>query len=363
MLSLPRRARKHVRMIMLVHFLVFASLAVVLVQHDHRDQAFLSPQDADSTCRSHGFKLYKNRSRKVYDLTLFATELDWLEIRLQSLAPYVDYFVVVESDTTFTGKPKPLYLQENWSRFKDFHHKIIHKVVHDPIASTRIWDHEDWFRNSLLNEVLPGLQGTRAEISYGDALVVGDMDEIVRPGVMMLLRHCNFPARLVLHTDFFYYSFQWRHRGPQWAHPDATIYQGALTIPPNDLRQGLLGPGWLLAAAFRRWWDRGALYNAGWHCSSCFATVDEMRKKMHGFSHQGWNTGYNRDAGVMMDRVRNGKDLFGRPTELYDRVENNEDIPPYVLQQYREHGRFKYMLDRDGEDAGFEDWQSAMAHE
>lgn len=314
-------------------------------------------------CRTHGFSLYKDRHRKVYDLSLVATELDWLEIRLNTLGPYVDYFIVVESDTTFTSKPKPLYLQENWVRFKDFHHKIVYKVVHDPIVSSRIWDHEDWFRNSLMSEVFPELVDTPAEVSYGDALIVSDMDEILRPGVMMLLRYCDFPARLVLYTDFFYYSYQWRHRGPQWHHPDATIYQGSMTIPPNNLRQGLLGQGWVPMAAFRRWWDRGSLYNAGWHCSSCFATVGEMRKKMHSFAHQSLNTGHNRDSAVMMDRVRNGKDLFGRPEELYDRVENNQDVPPYVLEQYREHGRFEYMLNRDGDNAGFEDWQLVSKRE
>jgi beta-1,4-mannosyl-glycoprotein beta-1,4-N-acetylglucosaminyltransferase len=329
------------------------------------EQALLSPDEVESTCRAHGFTPgnVQTNKRKVYDLVLMSTELDWLEIRLHTLSHYVDYFVIIESPTTFTGKPKPLHLRENWDLFKDFHHMIIYRIVEDPIQSQRIWDHEDYFRDALFKSVFPGLTGTTQQANPGDVLVISDMDEIVRPGAMLLLRYCRIPARLTLRTQFFYYSFQWRHRGPQWAHPDATVYRDSMTIMPNDLRQGLLGSGWAPVAAIRRWWDRGTLWNAGWHCSSCFATVAEMRTKMHSFSHQGWNTANNRELRTLIDRVRHGLDLFGRAGELYDKVEGNEDIPPYVSEQYLSRNRFKYLLDRDGEDAGFEDFSTVTSHD
>ncbi|QIX01994.1 hypothetical protein AMS68_007511 [Peltaster fructicola] len=329
------------------------------------DHVLLSPQEAQAACRASNFAAYRDHKkgrRKVYDLVLMSTELDWLEIRLQTLSPYVDYFVIVEAPTTFTSQSKPLYLKENWSRFSQFHHKIIHRIVHDPIVSDRIWDHEDWFRDSMLYEVFPGLIGTTQEAQIGDVLLVSDMDEIVRPGAMLILRYCHIPARLIMRTDMFYYSFQWRHHGPQWTHPDATLYKGVKkTLSPNALRQGLLDDGWLLFAAFRRWWDRATLWNAGWHCSSCFATIAEMRTKMHSFSHQSWNTAANRELSTMVDRVRHGLDLFDRDGQTYDRIDNNTDIPTYILEEYARNRRFRYMLDRDGLDAGFEDWQSSAA--
>jgi beta-1,4-mannosyl-glycoprotein beta-1,4-N-acetylglucosaminyltransferase len=332
---------------------------------DTGEQVLLSPNEAKSVCHAHGFSVEDGREnqRKVYDLVLISTELDWLEIRLHTLSRYVDYFVIIESRTTFTGKPKPLHLGENWDLFKDFHHMIIYRVVEDSVQSQRIWDHEDYLRNALFKEVFPDLTGTAEQANPGDALVVSDMDEIIRPGAMLLLRYCSVPARLTLRTHFYYYSFQWRHRGPQWAHPDATIYRGSETIMPNNLRQGLLGHGWAPIAAFRRWWDRGTLWNAGWHCSSCFATVAEMRTKMHSFSHQGWNTANNRDSRTLVNRVRHGLDLFGRVGELYDRVELNGDVPPFVFEQYKQNGRFRYLLNRDGEDAGFEDGATVIHHD
>ncbi|KAH0280929.1 hypothetical protein KCU91_g636, partial [Aureobasidium melanogenum] len=68
-----------------------------------------------------------------------------------------------------------------------------------------------------------------------------------------------------------------------------------------------------------------------------------------------WNTEENRDSRIMIDRVRHGLDLFGRADELYDRIEDNKDVPSYITAQYEQKGRFKYLLNRDGEDAGFDD--------
>ncbi|KAF2488182.1 glycosyltransferase family 17-domain-containing protein [Neohortaea acidophila] len=306
---------------------------------------------------SHGFSPFAP-PRKVFDLVLFSTELDWLEIRLHTHAPYVDYFVIVESPTTFTNRPKPLHLKENWARYKQFHHQIIYRVVEDPIVSARHWDHEDYLRNALLHEVFPSLEGSQQEAQKHDVLIVSDMDELLRPDALLLVRHCAIPKRLTLRSHFYYYSFQWLHRGEQWAHPQASTFGVSVenTLPPNDLRQNLLGPGLPLFAAWSRWWESANLWNAGWHCSSCFASIQEVHTKMDSFSHQLWNTPANRDVKTMVQRVRSGMDLFARPDELYDRVTDNKDVPQYVLNASEHEGRFGYLLNRDGEDAGFIDW-------
>lgn len=68
---------------------------------------------------------------KIYDVFTFFNELDLLEIRLNILDPYVDYFVIVEATETFSGYPKPLYYEENKERFKKWKDKIIHYVIDD----------------------------------------------------------------------------------------------------------------------------------------------------------------------------------------------------------------------------------------
>ena len=68
---------------------------------------------------------------KIFDVFPFFNELDLLEIRLNLLDPYVDYFVISESTKTFQGAEKELYYLNNKDKFEKFNHKIIHNIVED----------------------------------------------------------------------------------------------------------------------------------------------------------------------------------------------------------------------------------------
>jgi len=375
---LPGRPRFHASRLLLLLLLVTAAIGFARFAYRHKtrlhvlqpdlyrrsthgpSQNVLLPEKIAGFCQAHGFDQYINRSpreRKVYDLFLLSTELDWLEIRLHTLSPYVDFFVVVESRTTFTGLPKPAVLQDHWEDFAPFHNKIIHRVIDDPgsaVLGSVTWDHEDFLRNAMLHGVFPGLVGTWMEAREGDVLIVSDVDEIPKPETLVVLRKCEFPDRLTLRSDFYYYSFQWLHAGEEWAHPQVTTYKGLTsTIPPKDLRNGEpTTHGFLYLNHLQSWWQRADLWNAAWHCSSCFATVREMQRKMESFSHTSLDTAENRDPKTIIERVGGGRDLFGREDQLYERVVDNRDVPAYILQN---SGKFGYLLDRDGEHAGFTD--------
>jgi beta-1,4-mannosyl-glycoprotein beta-1,4-N-acetylglucosaminyltransferase len=198
----------------------------------------------------------------------------------------------------------------------------------------------------MYQQVFPKLQGEQAPV-FGDVILVADVDEITRPETLLVLRTCEFPRRLTLRSRFFYYSFQYLHRGSEWAHPQATFYQGSRTILPANLRTGDGG--------FKLFYEleKGDLWNAGWHCSSCFSTIDEFLNKMSSFSHQWMNNDKYRNKDHIAEAVRNGKDLWDRPVDQFDRLANNNDVPGYLLAQ---PGRFPYLLSRDGPNAGFTDY-------
>ncbi|KAK4234999.1 glycosyltransferase [Achaetomium macrosporum] len=306
-------------------------------------------------CRPHGWKPFRPKSpgrpRKVYDLMMINSELDMLEVRLNTTFDAVDYFVLVEGRKTFTNLDKPLVLKQNLSKFAPYRSKIIyHEIEYPPnFKPRRTWDMEDLQRNAMLTQVFPRLRGAQAP-QLGDVIVVSDVDEIPRPSTLALLRACHFPRRLTLRSRFYYYSFQWLHRGPEWPHPQATYYQGERrTLLPNDLRiaDGGMWP-------FREW-EKGELANASWHCSSCFETMDELLGKMASFSHTEMNKEKYRARDRIVDRIRNGKDLWDREGEVYDRVDDNQDVPSFLLANKE---RFAYMLNRDGHNAGFKDYEA-----
>ena len=76
--------------------------------------------------------------QKIIDSILFFNELDLLELRLEELYDHVDMFLIVESDKTFTGKPKPLFYKNNSKRFSKWSDKIHHYVVNDMPISVAI---------------------------------------------------------------------------------------------------------------------------------------------------------------------------------------------------------------------------------
>jgi beta-1,4-mannosyl-glycoprotein beta-1,4-N-acetylglucosaminyltransferase len=81
------------------------------------------------TCILHGWlKRTDEANVKVLDAVLMSTELDLLEIRLNELDPVVDYFLIVESNATFTGLPKDTYFKNNRSRFAKFESKIVYML-------------------------------------------------------------------------------------------------------------------------------------------------------------------------------------------------------------------------------------------
>jgi len=283
----------------------------------------------------------RNRSRKVYDLFLINTELDWFEIRLNELGKEVDYFIVLESATTFQGNPKSLYLQESLHRYHNFQHKIIHRVLDNSTDSAPIdasWDHESFMRNALFDQVILSLTGTQAP-NQGDVLIVGDIDEIPRPGAFSALRNCAFPARTALVGPMYYYSYQWQYRNSDWTLLRATYFKDLETVRPQELRTG--------PTDFE-------FQHSMRHCSSCFETMGEMKTKVESFSHLEFNVPEMLETDRLLQKVRAGLDLFGRDGPLYDRVDDNPDIP-FFLRSEENRERFAYMPDRDPPNGNFRD--------
>ncbi|CAK7268970.1 hypothetical protein SEPCBS119000_003330 [Sporothrix epigloea] len=339
---------------------------------------------ATAICSAHGWQPFKPLAgvpRKVYDLCMVNTELDWLEIRLNTTYDEVDYFVIVEAPKTFTGLDKPLSIRDNWDRFAPYHAKMLYRELQYPadFNPQRAWDREDLQRNALFSQVLApdatmnaGEGADKMPVDavphLGDVLVVADVDEIPRPSTLRTLRLCDFPRRLTLSSQFYYYSFQFRHQGHEWAHPQATIYDGpAGTVLPVHLRNGDGGRGGDASSflgriaqliitpftALRRRWDKADMPNAGWHCSSCYSTMHELLHKLESVSHVWMNHDFFRNRERAAHHVRNGIDLFDRSSEVYEHVINNADIPSLLLQQ---PDRFRYLINRDGESAGFSDY-------
>ena len=167
-----------------------------------------------------------------------------------------------------------------------------------------------------------------------------DLDEIPQPNAIVTLRNCAIPARITLHSELYYYSFQWRRRSGGWGRLKATYYAGNDTVLPEDLRSNPSDVD---------------LMHMSWHCSTCFPTLRDMVNKMQSFSHAEFNQPEFTNRAKILKRVRSGCDLFDRTTLIYDRIDNNRNVPSYILKPENQE-RFAYLTDRDPPSGNFQDF-------
>lgn len=179
-------------------------------------------------------------SLRIYDGFTFYNEFELLELRLKALWDVVDYFVIVEANRTFTGKPKDFNLLKRADDFKEFWPKIRY-VAADfskvPFKGVGDWSIENAQRNAIMNGV--------GDAVDDDLIMISDLDEIPAPDVFRRLQENKIalyapavlplsladkgitcPAQLmvpaaafldvgaiVLSQEFFYYYFDWIAQG------------------------------------------------------------------------------------------------------------------------------------------------------
>lgn len=217
----------------------------------------------DHLCRLHDWSV-RSEPRQVYDAIIFSNELDILEIRWRELHSLVTKFVILESNTTFTGIPKPLFFASNQTRFAFAEGKIVHDVFSGRIAAHG--SREDPFAlESKQRAAMNGLLRL-AGISSGDILIMSDTDEIPSSHTVKLLQWCDgIPP--VMHLEFrhYMYSFEFPVDYSSWR---ATAH----VFHPRTLYRHSRQTDLILS-------------DAGWHCSFCFRHIQEFVFKMTAYSH------------------------------------------------------------------------------
>ena len=149
---------------------------------------------------------------KIFDCFMYFDEEIILDLRLNMLNPYVDYFVIVESIYTHKGDNRKL--QFNSEKFKKFKKKIIYLVFDEEpkeIEQVQSTDHEgEKSRKFILNAayrenkqrdfISKGLSDAQDE----DLILISDVDEIPN------LENMNFKRidqKIILFKqDMFYYK-------------------------------------------------------------------------------------------------------------------------------------------------------------
>ena len=229
---------------------------------------------------------------KIFDCFMYFDEEILLDLRMNILDKYVDYFVIVES--TFTHKGEERKLHFNHKRFKKFENKIIYLVYDEKpkdIKEILKNDIEPDISNKFIINALLRENGQRNFIINGlkdadddDYILVSDVDEIPN------LEEVNFSKInqkiLLFRQDMFYYKFNLNLPNFSWT---GTI---------GCKKRNLISPQWLRMIKDRKYnflrfdtffsktkyMNIKIIDNGGWHFTN-LKNAKEIEYKLKSYLH------------------------------------------------------------------------------
>ncbi|MBI3631990.1 MAG: alpha-1,2-fucosyltransferase [Candidatus Vogelbacteria bacterium] len=283
---------------------------------------------------------------KIYDAFNFFNELDLLEIRLNILNPYVDYFVLIESPLTHSGLNKELFYQNNKHLFKKFEHKIIHYVIPHPLqdfddAKKRIGDprttdiEKSILRQALSTDTIRTWSNAFLRdfyekecvkipligLSDNDFCFVSDLDEIWNPELFI-----DYSKDDIFKPLLDQYVFYLNNRSNEIEGGTGTIGTKYKNIKNNCLNH--------LRSIRKTKYVR--LSNGGWHFT--FQGGEKMiKKKLEAYSYQ-WGDNNASTKSKIAEKVLNNEDVFGRYFKFW---KDERSLPDYILKNRL---KYQYLL-------------------
>jgi beta-1,4-mannosyl-glycoprotein beta-1,4-N-acetylglucosaminyltransferase len=292
---------------------------------------------------------------KVFDVFLFGYELDLLEIRMNLLDPYVDYFVFSEGSKTFSGEDKGYIFKKTDKRFKKFKDKIIYTKIEEPSqeelqakgiqynVKRESFMRDTYYKDSIMDVL-------KEHCSDEDIIIWSDLDEVpnpevieqyesfYKPGTVYNFAQDNYQAALnwfetsgTIHSQTKDFSYE--EEGPRWIGTKmcdfATLKKYTLTSMRRELPQE----------------NNLRIYPGGWHWSTVGSDeettmYDRVMKKIKSSAHTELNN--DRLIGELEQRLKDGRSPLGQDNASYCICHFDEDrFPQYLLDNQE---KYSYLI-------------------
>ncbi len=257
----------------------------------------------------------------IYDCFQFFDEEHILDLRLNILNEFVDFFVIAESTTDHQGNPKKLNFDLN--KFRKFSDKIIYIIVDDTaeaIKKPHLWG-ESLVEQHQRNSIIKGLKNCLDN----DLIILSDVDEI--PDLTKLKTFNKKSKYAVFSQKMFCYKINLLNETESNWHGSKIC-----------LKKNLKSPQWLRDLKFKKYpfWridkpkNLQIITNGGWH----FAYLQnpyKISKKIRSFSHGEFNKIDFTDEKKIEEKIKMGKDIFGRSIN-YKKIQIDNTFPRYIIQ-------------------------------
>ena len=343
--AVTKRAKRFARKVVDLHERIFRQTKWNIAEYKAKKK-WLTPE-----------KIAEYRKNiKICDIFTFFDELDLLEIRLNILDDYVDYFVIVEATETFSGTPRSLCYEQNKQRFKKWEHKIIYQVVNDtPVNEDELREglkknkglsdlDREIMNNALLGDTLGKDSNGKIIITWlkeyhikesikkalaslnlinEDICYVSDLDAIWNPE--LVIDYTKDDVFKLRQTGYMYYldnrSNQEDWRG--WVGTIVTKYKNIKNSCLSHLRSHRKMKSKYLF-----------LRNGGWHFSFLGGYAG-AKKKLEQYAHFWYEP--QKNLPHVEERVANNQDYRGRDIKLR---RDERGLPQYLLNNKERYKKF-----------------------
>lgn len=251
----------------------------------------------------------------IYDVITYNGEKEIFEIRYNILKDYVDKFIVVEFDKTFSGKLKePLFPVEDYLDKVSYHfieesQYIKYKDLAEKSPNTMGAEH--WKTEFMQKESIKDCLGN---LEFGDIVFIGDCDEIWNPDIKWQ-SFTGSPFKLKLDVYTYYLN-----------NKSSEEFYGTLCSKYLWIKYECLN--YLRTKAWK------TNFFAGWHFTSL---KDGLAKKLQdSYTKESYANDLVMDN--LESNIKNNKDFLGRGFKY----EVNESDWPEYLKNNRE--KYKHLL-------------------
>ncbi len=251
----------------------------------------------------------------LIDAFTYFNEKELVELRLKYLDSVVDYFVVIESNVTFTGKKKewnfPDILKNN---LKEFSHKIQYHQLN--IELDKIKNEESWIIDNIKGDDFWRIENFQRnyiktvckKFSDNDILIISDLDEIPSTKKLNFILNSDFKkiAPIALEQHLFHLDCNYL-RLESWRGSIVTTMKVCNEFSPQK---------------FRRLRNRISHFTDGGWSFSSFGGYERVKEKIESYAHSEHNNDKFKNPEHIAHCQQTGADLFHRKVQSR-KVERN----------------------------------------
>ena len=253
----------------------------------------------------------------IYDCFQYFNEDHMVDLRLNILNKYVDYFVISESTKTHQGKNKRINFDiKKFSKFKN-KIKFIVADYKDEINFINHTGGESPVEQHQRNTLIEGLKNASSQ----DLLILSDSDEI--PDLTKLPEINNKKKYIAFSQKMFMYKLNLQNLNENdWIGSKITKVKNLKSM--QDLRNLKFKkfPFWRIDKIGQQ------IIHGGWHFSF-LQTPEQIMEKIRSFSHGEFNN-EKLDIKEIERKILKNEDIFERGTKLR-KISIDNSYPEYLL--------------------------------